>query len=66
VEVLRLVAQRLSNEQVAEQLAISPRTVNVNAMMKEPLFSWRLQIKKFVAECSKRSWTKLSVIACSF
>ncbi len=28
VEVLRLVAQGLTNEQVAEQLVISPRTVN--------------------------------------
>jgi DNA-binding CsgD family transcriptional regulator len=30
VEVLRLVAQRLTNEQVAEQLVISPRTVNTH------------------------------------
>ena len=28
VQVLRLVAQGLTNEQVAEQLVISPRTVN--------------------------------------
>ena len=28
VEVLRLMARGLTNEQVAEQLAISPRTVN--------------------------------------
>ena len=30
VEVLRLVAQGLTNEQVAEQLIISPRTVNTH------------------------------------
>ena len=30
VEVLRLVAQGLTNEQVAEQLVISPRTVNTH------------------------------------
>ena len=30
VEVLRLVAQGLTNEQVAEQLVISPRTVNIH------------------------------------
>ncbi len=30
VEVLRLVAQGLTNEQVAEQLMISPRTVNTH------------------------------------
>ena len=29
-EVLRLVAQGLTNEQVAEQLVISPRTVNTH------------------------------------
>ena len=30
MEVLRLVAQGLTNEQVAEQLVISPRTVNTH------------------------------------
>jgi DNA-binding NarL/FixJ family response regulator len=30
VEVLRLVAQGMTNEQVAEQLVISPRTVNTH------------------------------------
>jgi DNA-binding NarL/FixJ family response regulator len=30
VEVLRLVAQGLTNEQVAQQLVISPRTVNTH------------------------------------
>ena len=30
VEVLRLVTQGLTNEQVAEQLVISPRTVNTH------------------------------------
>ncbi len=30
VEVLRLVAQGLTNERVAEQLVISPRTVNTH------------------------------------
>ena len=30
VEVLRLVAQGLTNEQVAEELVISPRTVNTH------------------------------------
>lgn len=30
VEVLRLVAQGLTNDQVAEQLVISPRTVNTH------------------------------------
>jgi len=30
VEVLRLVAQGLTEEQVAEQLVISPRTVNIH------------------------------------
>ena len=30
VEVLRLVAQGLTNEQVAEQLVINPRTVNTH------------------------------------
>jgi DNA-binding NarL/FixJ family response regulator len=30
VEVLRLVAQGLTNEQVADQLVMSPRTVNTH------------------------------------
>ena len=30
MEVLRLVAQGLTNEQVAEELVISPRTVNTH------------------------------------
>jgi DNA-binding NarL/FixJ family response regulator len=37
VEVLRLVAQGLTNVQVAQQLVISPRTVNTHLTKRLPL-----------------------------
>jgi DNA-binding NarL/FixJ family response regulator len=52
VEVLRLVAQGLTDAQVAQQLVVSPRTVNwhLSAIYSKLGISWRSAATRYALE----------------